>query len=253
MDGHVDPFEENVMRTLIALALALAMSTSAIGQQSSPSTGKVKPLSTVPRNSVAATKYYEEYYKQDVYDKSRQKIGEIVDVLVSQDGKTTGLVIDAGGVLGIGTHNVVVPMSAVQVTKTGDKTYLVIDTTKDALKSAPGFRYEPAARTWVRETVPYGGPIIGAAPPAAGRPTTGAAPTTSAPPGGPPQQGSRETPSVGAPTPGASPGLLFSLQGPTLRPGAVPRPARLLRFQRTALRPAVVHRLSPREYVRCAR
>src|SRR5215204_1564540 len=102
-----------VMRTLIALALALAMSSSAVGQQASPDAEKAEMLSTVPRNSTTVT----EYYRQDIYDKSRQKIGQIVDVLVSQDGKFTGLVIEAGGFLGIGERAVVVPISAVETTK----------------------------------------------------------------------------------------------------------------------------------------
>src|SRR5215204_1755286 len=62
-----------VMRTLIALALALAMSSSAVGQQASPDAEKAEMLSTVPRNSTTVT----EYYRQDIYDKSRQKIGQI--------------------------------------------------------------------------------------------------------------------------------------------------------------------------------
>jgi hypothetical protein len=167
------------MRTLIALALALAMSSSAVGQQSSPDAEKAEMLSTVPRNSTTVTKYY----RQDVYDKSRQKIGQIVDVLVSQDGKFIGLVIEAGGFLGIGERAFVVPMSAVGTTKTGDKTYLVIDTTKDALKSAPGFKYDRSARTWVpaASATPSGtAPTTGA--PASGRPWST---TTSRPYGGP--------------------------------------------------------------------
>jgi hypothetical protein len=180
-------FEENVMRTLIALALGLTMSTSAFGQQSSPSMGKVKTLSTVPRNSVTVT----EYYKQDVYDKSRQKIGQIVDVLLSQDGKTTGLVIEAGGFLGIGEHTVVVPMSAVRATKTGDKTNLVIDITEDALRSAPAFIYDPSARTWIRVghpatgTLPTGTPEPPPPPPPMGGPQAGGRPSAPGAPVGP--------------------------------------------------------------------
>jgi len=145
----------------MALVLALAMSSSAVGQQSSPDAEKAEMLSIVPRNSAPAS----HYYKQDIYDKSRQKIGQIVDVLVSQDGKFR-LVIEAGRFLGIGQRAVVVPMSAVETTKTGDKTYLMIDTTKDALKSAPGFKYDRSARTWV---------------PTASFTSSGTAPTTGAP------------------------------------------------------------------------
>jgi len=33
--------------------------------------------------------------------------------------------------------------------KNNNKWYLVMDTTKDALKSAPGFKYDKEATTWV--------------------------------------------------------------------------------------------------------
>ena len=34
-------------------------------------------------------------------------------------------------------------------TKKNDKTYLTLDTTKDALKNAPGFKYDRQTTTWV--------------------------------------------------------------------------------------------------------
>jgi hypothetical protein len=72
-------------------------------------------------------------------------------VLVSEDGKINALVIGAGGFLGMGKHDVVVPFSAVQVSKKDNKPYLVMDTTKDDLKAAPGFAYDRNATTWKRE------------------------------------------------------------------------------------------------------
>lgn len=133
---------------LAAAALVLAMTCNVIGQTPSPATsGKARVLSTVPRKSVTVT----EFYRQDVHDKSGQKIGQIVDVLIDPEGKTS-FVIQVGGFLGTGEHNIVVPISSVQATKKDDKSYLVLDITKDALRSAPTFRY--AARTWVRDEIP---------------------------------------------------------------------------------------------------
>ena len=134
------------MRLLLAAAaLVLAMTCNVVGQTPSPATsGKARVLSTVPRKSVTVT----EFYRQDVHDKSGQKIGQIVDVLIDPEGKTS-FVIQVGGFLGMGEHNIVVPISSVQATKKDDKSYLVLDITKDALRSAPTFRY--AARTWVRD------------------------------------------------------------------------------------------------------
>jgi sporulation protein YlmC with PRC-barrel domain len=126
--------------------LALVITSGAMAQQ--PSTaGKAETLSSAPGNSFTVTNYY----KQNVYDKADQRIGQIADVLMTEDGKITAFVIGAGGFLGMGKHDVLVPFSAVSTTKKDGKTYLVMDTSKDALKSAPGFKYDRTARTWVRE------------------------------------------------------------------------------------------------------
>jgi hypothetical protein len=42
-----------------------------------------------------------------------------------------------------------VPFDEVQATTKDNKVHLVMNTTKDALKSAPGFKYDSNATTWV--------------------------------------------------------------------------------------------------------
>lgn len=91
------------------------------------------------------------YYKQNVYDPKEAKIGSVDDVLVDKSGKVTGLVVGVGGFLGAGEKDVIVPFTAVKTQKKDDKWWLTLDETKDSLKSAPGFSYDKASTTWVRE------------------------------------------------------------------------------------------------------
>jgi hypothetical protein len=42
-----------------------------------------------------------------------------------------------------------VSFNAIKPTKKNDKTYLTLNTTKDALKNAPGFKYDRQSTTWV--------------------------------------------------------------------------------------------------------
>ena len=102
-------------------------------------------MSTAPIDSFTVT----QYYKQNVYDASDKKIGQIADVLVSKDGKIGAVVIGAGGFLGMGKHDVLVPFSAIKSTDKKGKSYLVMDTSKDDLKNAPTFRYDRTAMTWM--------------------------------------------------------------------------------------------------------
>jgi sporulation protein YlmC with PRC-barrel domain len=105
----------------------------------------------MPSDSVTVT----HWYKQSVYDPADNKIGEIMDVLVDRAGRVTTLIVGAGGFLGMGEKDVAVPFKAVQTTTKGDnKWYLVMNTTKDALKAAKGFKYDRNAMTWIPEDAP---------------------------------------------------------------------------------------------------
>src|SRR5262249_16072600 len=76
---------------------------------------------TLPAGSVTVT----HWYKQNVYDPSDNKIGEIMDVLVDRDGKVTALIVGAGGFLGMGEKDVAVPFNSVRATtKDNNKYYL---------------------------------------------------------------------------------------------------------------------------------
>jgi sporulation protein YlmC with PRC-barrel domain len=101
-------------------------------------------MTAVPTNSSTVTNYY----KQDVYDPSDTKIGTINDVLVDKDGRVTAFMIGVGGFLGMGEKDVAVPFAAVHGTEKNSKWYLTMNTTKDALKSAPGYKYDKTKTTW---------------------------------------------------------------------------------------------------------
>jgi sporulation protein YlmC with PRC-barrel domain len=110
--------------------------------------GSVQIMNSVPAQSVTVT----DWYKQSVYDPSNSKIGEIMDVLLSSDGKVNALIVGVGGFLGMGEKDVAVPFSAVKHTTRDGKVYLTIDTTKDALKAAPGLKYDRSTTTWNPDT-----------------------------------------------------------------------------------------------------
>jgi sporulation protein YlmC with PRC-barrel domain len=92
-----------------------------------------------------------DWYKQSVYDPSDSKIGEVMDVLVGQDGKIDALIVGVGGFLGAGEKDVAVPFTAIKHTEKNSKVYLVMNATKDQLKAAPGFKYDKTSTKWVPE------------------------------------------------------------------------------------------------------
>jgi sporulation protein YlmC with PRC-barrel domain len=90
-----------------------------------------------------------DYYNQSVYDTKDNKIGDVNDLLVDNDGKVGAVIIGVGGFLGAGEKNVAVPFNALKLTDKGGKRYLVMDTTKEALEKAPGYTFDRSAYKWV--------------------------------------------------------------------------------------------------------
>jgi sporulation protein YlmC with PRC-barrel domain len=132
------------MKKIALLSAGLLVAGGAAFAQPA-ATGRASLMTSVPNGSTTVT----DWYKQSVYDPSNNKIGEIMDVLMAPDGKATALIVGVGGFLGAGEKDVAVPFESVKHTTKDNKVYLTMDTTKDALKSAPGFKYDRDRTTWV--------------------------------------------------------------------------------------------------------
>jgi sporulation protein YlmC with PRC-barrel domain len=136
-----------------AAAIAAFVTGAAYAQQperpattgAAPPAAAASTMSSIPTNTSTVTNWY----RQDVYDPSDAKIGEISDVLVDNDGKISAFIVSVGGFLGLGEKDVAVPFSAVHATQKNGKWWLTMNATKDALKSAPGYKYDRAKATWV--------------------------------------------------------------------------------------------------------
>jgi len=144
------------MTRFACTALLLALATTTAGAQSPQSASRERGpaaqiLTSLPPQSVTVT----HWYKQKVYDPDGNKIGEIEDVLLNREGKPSALIIGVGGFLGIGEKDVAVPFDAVRVTtKDNDKWHLVMNSSKEVLKSAKGFNYDRSTMTWVPADAP---------------------------------------------------------------------------------------------------
>jgi sporulation protein YlmC with PRC-barrel domain len=148
-----------INRLVLATALATLMSTAAMAQNPPPAQtmppavqpapgAAAKIMTTLPADAMTVTNFY----KQNVYDPGDNKIGEVTDLLVEKDGKVVGAMVAVGGFVGIGEKDVAIPFESMRLTKKDNKWYLVLNTTKDALKSAPGFKYDRDKTTWIPDT-----------------------------------------------------------------------------------------------------
>ncbi len=75
-----------------------------------------------------------------VFNRNKDKIGTIDDLIISPNDPVPYAVLSVGGFLGMNTHLVAVPFSSLQIV---DKQVRMPDATKDSLKALPEFKYAP--------------------------------------------------------------------------------------------------------------
>src|SRR5437588_3972341 len=89
--------------TVVLFALATTVASAQAPQNAPRQAGPpAQILSSVPANDMTVT----HWYKQNVYDPSDSKIGEIMDVLMEKEGKVSALIIGVGGFIGSGEEDV---------------------------------------------------------------------------------------------------------------------------------------------------
>jgi PRC-barrel domain len=128
----------------ISIIVMGAISSLTLAEARSP-----EPVIVVPMNSLPSYgSLVSAWYKQPVYDLEEKKVGTVADMLLSDDGSINAVMLDVGGFLGLGKKHVAVPISAISLTKKKNKSWLTINTTKEAVKDASGYSYDKKDGVW---------------------------------------------------------------------------------------------------------
>ena len=139
------------MKTL-ASALALLMVSTAAFAQTPAHTPSQAAAPIAAAGDWSASKLS----GVNVYNEANEKIGEISDVIITAQGEVKGVVIEAGGFLGMGKHYVLVAINSLKFSNEAGKASTgktsetkrewypdraVLNVTKDNLKAMPEFKY----------------------------------------------------------------------------------------------------------------
>jgi sporulation protein YlmC with PRC-barrel domain len=120
--------------SVLALASGLAFAETTITKE--PSTGRA--VVTNPASSLSTEHWLaSDVYKADVYDPSEHKIGKVTDLVIDSSGKATAAIIGVDEFLGVGGKDVVIPFKELKVSTRDGKDWLVLNRTKDELRTAP--------------------------------------------------------------------------------------------------------------------
>jgi sporulation protein YlmC with PRC-barrel domain len=136
---------------LLATGSALAADTAVQTDKTMTPAEQMAPartpdmLGTLPNGALPIS----DYYNQTVYDNRDNKIGDVNDLLLDRDSKINAVIIGVGGFLGVGEKNVAVPFSSLKVAEKNGSRYLVLETTKEALQTAPGYVYDSGKKVWL--------------------------------------------------------------------------------------------------------
>jgi len=73
-----------------------------------------------------------------IYNDAGQKVGKVEDLIISPDKNVSYVIVGAGGFIGIGRHDVAIPVTQIQ---DGVGKLVMPGATKDMIKSMPEFTY----------------------------------------------------------------------------------------------------------------
>lgn len=135
------PIEKRLMQSVTAVGLAAALSLGAGGVYAQ--SRKLNISQDQMRMAERGWSVKKNIMGKAVYNDNNDKIGEVDDLIFARNSSATFAIIGVGGFLGVGKHDVAVPVS--ELKHENDKLVLH-DATKDALKAMPEFQYSRSER-----------------------------------------------------------------------------------------------------------
>ncbi|ADJ22892.1 MAG: PRC-barrel domain-containing protein [Hyphomicrobium denitrificans] len=142
-------------KALLTAAAIPAFATVAYAQTTTPAPSTAPSATTTTTPSVRATgdamapQWYSTQQGEwrtskligsKVQNKAGESIGDINEIILASDGSAAAAVIGVGGFLGMGEHQVAVQFKSLKIGRdTNGNSVITLDTTKDALKSAPSW------------------------------------------------------------------------------------------------------------------
>jgi len=128
------------MKKLALITASLALLATPVLAQSTVTTGNAPAeakFSTVSKEEMFSSKLK----GLNITNQKDETIGEISDLAI-KNNQVDALILSVGGFLGMGEHYVAVSPASVKVSLNKDNKWVAtMNTTKEALKAAPEFKY----------------------------------------------------------------------------------------------------------------
>ncbi|MEO8300031.1 MAG: PRC-barrel domain-containing protein [Burkholderiales bacterium] len=123
--------------TTLALAAALCAAVPAVAQVAGGTT--TASVSVTESTQLAmGWSVKKTLMGKTIYNDAGQKVGKVEDLIISPDRNVSYVIVGAGGFIGIGRHDVAIPVTQIQ-DKAGK--LVMAGATKDTIKAMPEFTY----------------------------------------------------------------------------------------------------------------
>jgi sporulation protein YlmC with PRC-barrel domain len=143
------------MRILSAALLASVIAIPAYAQTSAPAPREASPSTQAAPVPASGQWRASKLIGVNVYNAQNEKLGDINELILNSSGQIAGAVIGVGGFLGMGEHDVMVPMDRLKFSNESGKSTTgasnagkqwypdraVLNANKDQLKAMPQFKY----------------------------------------------------------------------------------------------------------------
>jgi hypothetical protein len=123
---------------LLALASVLPLCTAAEVHAQVAGSAKLGVAETEMRAVALGWSAKKQIIGKAVYNEKNEKVGTIDDLIVAPDTTVSFAIVGAGGFVGIGKHDVAIPIN--QFTEQKGR-FVLPGATKDAIKALPKFEY----------------------------------------------------------------------------------------------------------------
>jgi sporulation protein YlmC with PRC-barrel domain len=103
----------------------------------------------IPADSFTGAKIISanDFIGKRVYSKAGDDIGEVNDLIMTENGSIRAVILGVGGFLGMGEKDVAVSMNAINMAQDGNNVKLVVDGSKEQFNAAP--KYDRSKRTYI--------------------------------------------------------------------------------------------------------
>jgi len=126
----------NILAAMTSVAVLLGAMSASLGQVAGST--QLGVAAAELREITSGWSAKRQIMGQSVYNDKKERVGQVEDIIIAPDKAVSYAIVGAGGFLGLGKHDVAIPVNQFKVK---DGKLVLAGATKETLKAMPEFEY----------------------------------------------------------------------------------------------------------------